>query len=153
MFKHWRISPRGGRLTLAVAVVLAASAGWAFAATTRSSGVIHACAAKGGGALRLARVCHKNERAVSRNVQGIPGKNGTNGTNGTNGMNGSNGTNGTSGAPGTARAYGRVAADGTLSRSKKRDGVTCRNGRVLHHARGWNRSDDYGRRRHARLRR
>lgn len=71
-----------GWLTLAIVAALAAGGGWAFAATTTSNGVIHACSAKHGGALRLARVCHKNERAISWNVRGIRGKNGANGTNG-----------------------------------------------------------------------
>jgi hypothetical protein len=43
------------------------------------------------------------------NVQGNPGKDGINGT---------NGSNGAPGAPGTARAYGLVAPNGTLTRSK-----------------------------------
>jgi hypothetical protein len=53
--------------------------------------------------------------------RGIQGPGGTNGTNGANGVNGANGTNG---APGTARAYGYVAKNGTLSRSKNVTGVT-----------------------------
>jgi Collagen triple helix repeat (20 copies) len=104
--------------------LLAAGGGWAFAATTTSGGVIHACVSKHGGALRLAPRCKSNERAISWNAQGIPGTNGTNGingrngTSGTNGTNGTSGTNGTNGAPGTARAYGDVSASETLSRSK-----------------------------------
>jgi hypothetical protein len=86
-------------LTIGVVGVLAVSGGWALAATSSSSGVIHACAAKHGGGLRLAGNCKHNERPVSWNVQGIPGRNGTNGINGNNGTNGTNGTNG---APGPA---------------------------------------------------
>jgi hypothetical protein len=81
---------------LGVVALLAAGSGWAYAGTTASNGVIHACAAKHGGALRLAGKCMPNEHPVSWNVQGIRGKNGPNG------VNGSNGTNGTNGAPGPA---------------------------------------------------
>ena len=93
-------------------IVLASGAGWALAATNDAAGVIHACAAKRGGTLRLARACSKRERPVSWNVQGVPGPPGRDGTNGT------NGTNGTDGAPGSARAFGLVSPDGSLSRSK-----------------------------------
>jgi hypothetical protein len=86
MFKRWPTSRPGGWLTIAVVVGLAAGGGWAFAAITGSSGVIHACAAKRGGALRLAVKCKHNERAISWNMQGIPGNNGTNGTNGAPGI-------------------------------------------------------------------
>jgi hypothetical protein len=98
-----------------IAIVLAAGSGWAVASTGGSNGVIHACAAGRGGALRLAGRCNKHERPVSWNVAGRPGRDGTDGTNGTNGI---NGVNGAPGAPGTARAFGLVAADGTLTRSK-----------------------------------
>jgi hypothetical protein len=74
-----------------------------------SSNVIHACASKRDGALRLAVSCGQRERPVLWNVQGIPGSNGTEGA---------NGSNGADGAPGTARAYGLVASNGTLSGSK-----------------------------------
>jgi len=124
MFKQRRTNWGGGWLTLAVVAALAAGGGWAFAATTASNGVIHACAAKHGGALRLARRCKRNERAVSWNVRGIPGKNGINGTNGTNGSPGANGTRGTNGLDGTARAYGLVLADSSVTRSKNVTGVT-----------------------------
>jgi hypothetical protein len=98
-------------VALALLLVLAA-AGWAVAATSGSAGVIHACAAARGGALRLAANCRKHERAIAWNVQGVPGKDGINGTNG------SNGSPGATGTPGTARAYGLVAANGTLTRAK-----------------------------------
>ena len=92
--------PHGSRvasyLAVAVAGILVGAGGFAFAAS--SSGVIHACANKKTGALRLSNSCKKKtERAAVWNVQGpqgLPGKNGTNGTNGTNGINGTNGANG-----------------------------------------------------------
>lgn len=103
MFNQWRIRQvsGGGWLVLAVVAAVAAGGGWAVAATSNSSGVIHACAAKHGGSLRLAQHCRKKERAVSWNVRGIPGQNGTNGTNGANGT------------PGSARAYARVLPSAT----------------------------------------
>jgi hypothetical protein len=100
------------------ALVLAAS-GFAIAATG-SSGVINACAAKRGGALRVAKKCRHTEKRVSWNRQGPAGaagqtgQNGQPGTNGQNGQAGQNGLDGQNGAPGSARAYGRVLADGTL---------------------------------------
>jgi hypothetical protein len=97
------------------AVLVLAVAGWALAATTTSGGVIHACAAKRGGALRLSAPCKARERAITWNVQGLPGKDGSNGTNG---INGTDGANGAPGAAGTARAFGLVELRGTLSRSK-----------------------------------
>jgi hypothetical protein len=106
------LARRTSRLTLVLVAVLAAGAGWAVAATTTSSGVIHACAARRDGTLRLARACNKHERALSWNIQGVRGAPGRDGANGI------NGTNGTDGAPGTARAFGLVAPDGTLTRAK-----------------------------------
>ena len=100
------------------ALVLAAS-GFAIAATG-SNGVINACAAKRGGALRVAKKCRHTENRVSWNRQGPAGaagqngQNGQPGTNGQNGQDGQPGQNGQTGAPGSARAYGRVLADGTL---------------------------------------
>lgn len=82
---------------LAVTVVAAAAtgaiamiAGVAVAGST--SNVIHACANKKTGALRLSKKCNRGtETRVVWNVQGPPGKPGTNGTNGTNGAPGISG--------------------------------------------------------------
>jgi hypothetical protein len=105
---------RRAQIFVLAALLLLTAAGWAVAATN-GSGVIHACAATRGGALRLAVSCRKHERAVAWNVQGVPGKDGSNGIDGTNG---SSGAPGATGAPGTARAYGLVAPDGTLTRGR-----------------------------------
>ena len=100
-------------LAAGVALVAGAGGGWALAAG--SAAVLHACANKRTGALRLAARCNaKYERGVSWNVQGTPGTPGPAGQNGSNGRNGSNGANG---LPGSARAFGHVAADGTLTHS------------------------------------
>lgn len=112
MFNRWRIS---GWSTVVVVAVLAAGGGWAFAASTNKQGVLHACAAKQGGALRLAHKCRKSERAVSWNIHGVPGAPGTNGASGT------NGTNGSPGAPGTARAYGVITSTGNVVAAKSKN--------------------------------
>ena len=62
-------------MVVALIALIAAGSGLALAATT-SSPVIHACAKKKSGALRLAAKCHHGERAVSWNQigpQGLPG--------------------------------------------------------------------------------
>jgi len=101
---------RGVRwLTLTLVVALAAGGGWAVAAATTSTGVIHACASKTTGVLRLARKCKMTERPVVWNVQGVPGRNGTNGTDGINGTNG------------TAVAFAHVNKNGSL------DGANSKN--------------------------
>jgi hypothetical protein len=115
MRRSARGARRLGRLALTLSVVVAAGGGWALAATTAPAGVIHACAAKQGGVLRLSVTCNRRERAVTWNVQGVPG---TNGTSGNNGTNGADGANGSPGAPGTARAFGLVDVNGKLTRSK-----------------------------------
>jgi hypothetical protein len=55
----------------------AAIGGGVVAVAATSTTVIKACAARSGGALRLASRCHSNERAVHWNVTGPQGKPGT----------------------------------------------------------------------------
>ena len=57
-------------------------------------------------------------------AQGAPGPQGTQGSQGIQGASGPQGNQGIQGVPGTARAYGLVARDGTLTRSKNVTGVT-----------------------------
>ena len=85
-------------------VALLAGGGWAFAAST--SGVIHACAGKRSGTLRLAKTCRKSERAVVWNVQGPRGAPGNAGTPGTSGQ---------PGAAGPSDVYAVGVAAGTLA--------------------------------------
>jgi hypothetical protein len=108
MFKLWRSSRRAGWLVLVAVAVVAAGGGYAVAAAGSTS-VIHACAAKRGGALRLAAKCRTNERPVQWNVRGLPG------TSGTNGRNGTNGTNGAPGAPGPGATTFMTTLDQGLS--------------------------------------
>jgi hypothetical protein len=87
-----------GWLTVVAIVAVAAGGGWALAAS--SGGVIKACAAKKGGALRVAKKCKHGERKLSWNIQGPqgpPGPQGPAGTSGASGTSGANGTNGTNG--------------------------------------------------------
>jgi hypothetical protein len=68
---------RSTRFWIAAAVVAAASAGAAYATIPDSDGVIHACYAKSGGALRViddsVTNCKSGETAVSWNQSGQPG--------------------------------------------------------------------------------
>jgi hypothetical protein len=81
-------------LAVALAALLAASTGWAVAATSTSP-VIRACANKKTGALRLASKCRRNERRVNWNVHGPVGLQGLRGTAGQSGLQGPKGETGT----------------------------------------------------------
>jgi hypothetical protein len=87
-------------LALATAIAVSVGSGWAVAATTTSNGAIQACAAKKGGALRLARNCKKKERPVSWSEQGPTGEQGSAGAQGIQGVPGSPGAKGDTGAQG-----------------------------------------------------
>ena len=92
MFRHFH----GGRTAVLLAVALAgalgAGGGWALGAS--SNAVIHACANKKTGAVRLARTCRtRTERTVVWNQRGIPGPQGP------------KGDTGPQGAPGPAGPY------------------------------------------------
>jgi hypothetical protein len=73
------------------------------AAPIAHSATFYACVKKRGGSIRIASrtaKCRRNERKISFNSEGVPGRNGLNGRNGQNGANGKNGTNGTNGTAG-----------------------------------------------------
>jgi hypothetical protein len=78
-------------IAVALVALLAASGGWAIAASSKSS-VIRACANKKTGALRLASKCRHSERSVSWNQAGLPGRQGPTGAQGSPGQNGTNAT-------------------------------------------------------------
>jgi hypothetical protein len=80
MFRYLRGSRALRYLTATVAVALAVGCGLAIAAS--SGGVIHGCAAKVGGALRIAKHCKSSERSVSWNKQGLQGLRGLRGPQG-----------------------------------------------------------------------
>jgi hypothetical protein len=86
-----------------------------------SSGVIHACAKKSGGALRIAKTCTSSEQAISWNFQGPPGPRGATGFPGPKGAPGSAGPSGApgsagpSGAPGSPGPSGAPGASGPVS--------------------------------------
>ena len=87
----------------AVAAVLAAAAGagsLAYATILVNQSVIHGCAARSGGALRIASRCGKNERAVVWNNTGPAGARGATGLQGSAGAQGAQGATGATGATG-----------------------------------------------------
>jgi hypothetical protein len=87
-----------GYLAVAGATALLATGGWALAAS--GGGVIHACANKKSGALRLARTCKKrHEHAISWNVEGPQGARGPQGPQGSQGAQGLQGPAAPSGTP------------------------------------------------------
>lgn len=90
---------RSPAIAVALVAVIAATSGWAIAATSRSS-VIRACANKRSGALRLASKCRRKERPVLWNQAGPQGKQGTRGARGASGANGAPGATGAAGTQG-----------------------------------------------------
>ena len=101
-------------MIVALAALFIAVTGFALAAIPGRDGVIHACYKKRGGALSVVaggKKCPRGTRALSWNQQGRPGANGPKGANGQAGV---QGVEGKKGDAGTAVAYARVAANGTL---------------------------------------
>jgi hypothetical protein len=96
-----------GWLAALAAVAALGAGGWAVAAGG-SSGVIRACYAKRTGALRIAKSCHKGEKAISWDKIGPPGPTGPAGSRGLTGERGETGPPGADGADGSARAYAFV---------------------------------------------
>jgi|ERR1700732_561816 hypothetical protein len=107
-------------MIVALAALFIAVGGFAFAAIPGPDGVIHACYKKRGGALSVVaggKKCPRGTRALSWNQlgpTGAKGPKGANGTKGANGQAGVQGGEGKKGDAGTAVAYARVAANGTL---------------------------------------
>jgi hypothetical protein len=92
-----------------VGVVLAAAAGagsLAYATILVNQSVIHGCAAKSGGALRVASKCRASERAVVWNNTGPAGARGATGLPGPAGAQGAQGAAGATGATGAPGAPG-----------------------------------------------
>jgi hypothetical protein len=83
---------RVGPLLAVTALVLASSGGWALAA--KGGSVIHACASKKSGALRVAGKCRKRERGLIWSVHGSAGPRGLQGAIGPQGPAGSKGPQG-----------------------------------------------------------
>lgn len=89
-----------------ISAALAAAAGagsLAYATILVNQSVIHGCAARSGGALRLASKCGKNERAVTWNNKGPAGARGATGLQGAAGSQGAQGAAGAAGAAGVNR--------------------------------------------------
>lgn len=102
-----------GRVGLTAALLILLS-GVAVAASS-SSGVIHACANKQGGALRIAAKCKKNEKALSWNKQGIQGATGAQGRQGIQGSEGIQGPQGIQGPKGDQGATGPGAIENSFT--------------------------------------
>jgi hypothetical protein len=110
-----------GYLAVAVAGTLIGAGGLALAASGR--GVIHACAGKKTGALRISAHCKpKKERAISWNVRGPQGLSGPIGATGARGPQGQKGD---TGSPGIShwQVVTHISADD--STSPKQAAVTC----------------------------
>jgi hypothetical protein len=84
--KRFARKGRFGYVLLGVVIAGLAGGGWALAAG--GGGVLHGCAKKHGGALRLSGSCKKSERSVSWNVQGPRGLQGPRGGQGAQGVQG-----------------------------------------------------------------
>lgn len=108
-----RIPRPSPAVIVAIVAVFVAASGLAVAAIPSRNGVIHACYKKTGGALRVVSggKCAKGSRALAWNQRGLTGGRGATGPPGSTGP---QGTPGAKGDAGTAVAYARVAADGSL---------------------------------------
>jgi hypothetical protein len=130
MFTRPTAGRAAGYLAVAAAGVLIGAGGLAFAAS--GGGVIHACASKKTGALRLATDCKKKqERSVSWNVQGPQGLRGPTGATGPQGLQGPQGlpgTNGTNGTNGATNVAVRTATESVPTGGSSQMNVTCNPG-------------------------
>jgi hypothetical protein len=98
---RWMKKQRRMVLAAITAGLVAALGGGGFAlAQTLPGSVIHACANRYTGAMRLAMRCSRNERSVAWNSTGEPGAPGVRGAQGTAGAQGSTGPVGPQGPPG-----------------------------------------------------
>lgn len=103
-------------VALATAGLMVGAGGLALAAS--SGGVVHACAAKTNGSLRLAANCMKRERAVTWNAQGRPGPRGPKGDTGIRGPKGDTGAPGSPAASiMTARTHADIGQEGYFAAS------------------------------------
>jgi len=94
-----------------VGVAVVAGRGWALDAP--NGGVIHACASKKTGALRLGRACRRSEDAVSWNAAGPAGPAGPQGASGPQGLEGAAGAPGAHGLPGSQGLQGAQGVQGS----------------------------------------
>jgi hypothetical protein len=111
------VGRRSALVVACVCVAAVAGGGWALAAT--SSGVLHGCANKKTGALRLAAKCKTREKVVSWNAKGQTGLTGLQGATGQQGARGAMGATGATGATGAQGPVGPAAgpAGGALAGS------------------------------------
>jgi hypothetical protein len=102
---------------VALVAVIAASAGIAAAASSAGGPLIHACANKRTGALRLATRCKRNERHVDWEEIGPVGPKGSRGSTGSRGAAGATGATGATGVTGPVGPRGPGATSFRLSAS------------------------------------
>ena len=130
MFTRLVRSRTAGYVAVAVGGTIVGAGGLAFAAS--GGGVIHACANKKTGTLRLATECNrKHERAISWNVQGprgLQGRTGAGGATGQPGVQGLPGTNGTNGTNGATNVVVRTTTESVTSGGSSQMNVSCNPG-------------------------
>lgn len=117
MRRKWSFLIPSPALGVAVAGLVIACGGVAYAATSKSSGVIQGCANKKNGALRLASKCRKGEQSVRWGVQGPEGLSGPAGPSGVQGAVGPQGVRGVTGGPGSAGLSGYELVTGVAVKS------------------------------------
>lgn len=125
-------------VALTAAVVMCGGVGWALAQS--GSGVIHACANRKTGVLRLGRGC-RHGRALAWNVQGPRGFTGPRGATGPRGFTGPRGATGLRGATGARGATGPAGPTSAVMRLGPTETVavndsgtsiaTCRTGETV----------------------
>ncbi|MFL5821966.1 MAG: hypothetical protein ACJ764_00830 [Solirubrobacteraceae bacterium] len=112
-------------ISVATVVVVLGAAAIAVAATQSSSGVIHACYAKSGGALRRTGngKCKSSERAISWNQRGPRGPRGPKGATGPRGPKGATGPTGPTGTTGSTGSTGSTGPT-TINQSTVRTALS-----------------------------
>ena len=110
MHRGFRVNPA---IVVAVAALVVACVGGAYAAGSASSGSITACVRAHGGALYVAGHCARHDRRLRWNVTGPQGLQGANGADG------QPGTAGAAGTPGTpaTKLFAQITYDGKVNTS------------------------------------
>ena len=121
------IRSRTACVAVAVGGTIVGAGGLALASS--GGGVIHACANKKTGTLRLATECKKKqERAISWNVQGAQGQQGRTGAAGVTGPQGVQGLPGTNGTNGATNVVVRTTTESVVSGGSSQMNVSCNPG-------------------------
>jgi hypothetical protein len=119
MFRRVDMTPA---MAVALAALVLAASGGAYAAVATSSGTIAACVHHKGGGLYLARKCARHDKRLTWNAigargaagtQGLQGSQGIQGSQGLQGLQGQTGSQGTTGPRGPSDAYYAQSPGGT----------------------------------------